>query len=102
MLVTQYFTRDLYRGKTVFVTGGGSGINLGVAKNWRVGTDVADVVFEQRDATLNIGEVLTLSVKQVVDHDKILTTQHVTARYVVVLTPSETRWRVRVLQAVTE
>jgi NAD(P)-dependent dehydrogenase (short-subunit alcohol dehydrogenase family) len=33
MLVTQYFTRDLYRGKTVFVTGGGSGINLGVAKN---------------------------------------------------------------------
>ena len=40
--------------------------------------------------------------QQVVDHDKVLTTQHVTARYVVVLTPSETRWRVRVLQAVTE
>jgi hypothetical protein len=40
--------------------------------------------------------------QQVVDHDKVLTTQHLTARYVVVLTPSETRWRVRVLQAVTE
>ena len=40
--------------------------------------------------------------QQVVDHDKVLTTQHVTARYVAVLTPSETRWRVRVLQAVTE
>jgi hypothetical protein len=40
--------------------------------------------------------------QQVLDHDKVLTTQHVSARYVVVLTPSETRWRVRVLQAVTE
>ena len=40
--------------------------------------------------------------EQVVDHDKVLTTQHISARYVVVLTPSETRWRVRVLQAVTE
>jgi hypothetical protein len=40
--------------------------------------------------------------QQVLDHEKVLTTQHVSARYVVVLTPSETRWRVRVLQAVTE
>ena len=34
MLVTQYFAKDIYKGKTVFVTGGGSGINLGVAKNF--------------------------------------------------------------------
>jgi NAD(P)-dependent dehydrogenase (short-subunit alcohol dehydrogenase family) len=34
MLVTQYFAKDLFRDKTVFVTGGGSGINLGVAKNF--------------------------------------------------------------------
>lgn len=34
MLVTQYFANDIYKGKTVFVTGGGSGINLGVAKNF--------------------------------------------------------------------
>jgi hypothetical protein len=40
--------------------------------------------------------------QQVFDKDKLLTTQHVSARYVVVLTPSETRWRVRVFQAVTE
>ena len=40
--------------------------------------------------------------QQVLDRDKVLTTQHVSARYVVVLTPSETRWRVRVFQAVTE
>jgi NAD(P)-dependent dehydrogenase (short-subunit alcohol dehydrogenase family) len=34
MLVTRYFAKDIYQGKTVFVTGGGSGINLGVAKNF--------------------------------------------------------------------
>jgi enoyl-CoA hydratase/carnithine racemase len=42
MLVTQYFRKDLYRGKTVFVTGGGSGINLGVAANFAaLGANVA-------------------------------------------------------------
>ncbi|KAE8757275.1 MULTISPECIES: SDR family oxidoreductase [Paraburkholderia] len=42
MLVTQYFSKDLYKGKTVFVTGGGSGINLGVAKNFAaLGANVA-------------------------------------------------------------
>jgi NADP-dependent 3-hydroxy acid dehydrogenase YdfG len=42
MLVTRYFAKDSYKGKTVFVTGGGSGINLGVAKNFAVlGANVA-------------------------------------------------------------
>ncbi|MFL9904247.1 SDR family oxidoreductase [Paraburkholderia fungorum] len=42
MLVTQYFPRDLFKGKTVFVTGGGSGINLGVAKNFAaLGANIA-------------------------------------------------------------
>ena len=36
---------------------------------------------------------------QVIDHDKPTATQHVRARYVVVLTPAEVRWRVRVFQA---
>lgn len=36
---------------------------------------------------------------EVVDHDKVLTTQHVRARYIVVLTPAEARWRVRIFQA---
>lgn len=40
--------------------------------------------------------------QQVVDHDKVISTQHLSTRYVVVLTPSETRWRVRVYQAVTD
>jgi NAD(P)-dependent dehydrogenase (short-subunit alcohol dehydrogenase family) len=42
VLVTRYFANDLYKGKTVFVTGGGSGINLGVAKNFAaLGANIA-------------------------------------------------------------
>jgi hypothetical protein len=36
---------------------------------------------------------------QVLDHEKVQTTQQVRARYIVVLTPAEVRWRVRVFQA---
>jgi hypothetical protein len=36
---------------------------------------------------------------QVIDHDKVLQTQHVRSRYVAILTPTEVRWKVRILQA---
>jgi hypothetical protein len=39
---------------------------------------------------------------QISDKDKVIATQPVHARYVVVMTPTEVRWRVRVLQAVAE
>ena len=39
---------------------------------------------------------------QVSDKGKVLTTQPVHARYVVVMTPTEVRWRVRVMQAAAE
>ena len=32
MDITKYLPKDLFKGKTVFVTGGGSGINLGVGR----------------------------------------------------------------------
>lgn len=32
MDIARYFAKDLFAGKTVFVTGGGSGINLGIAR----------------------------------------------------------------------
>ena len=42
MDITQYFSKNLLTGKTVCVTGGGSGINLGIAKNFAaVGAKVA-------------------------------------------------------------
>jgi NAD(P)-dependent dehydrogenase (short-subunit alcohol dehydrogenase family) len=34
MIIEDYFPKALFAGKTVFVTGGGSGINLGVARNF--------------------------------------------------------------------
>jgi hypothetical protein len=39
---------------------------------------------------------------ELLDHDKSQATQRVHARYVVVMTPAEVRWRVRVLQAQPE
>ena len=36
---------------------------------------------------------------QVFDHDKLLGTQRVHGRYIAVLSPSEVRWRVRILQS---
>lgn len=42
MQIQNYLPRDLFKSKTVFVTGGGSGINLGVAKNFAaLGAQVA-------------------------------------------------------------
>jgi hypothetical protein len=39
---------------------------------------------------------------EVLDHDKVTATQRVSARYIVVMTPAEVRWRVRVFQAVPD
>lgn len=39
---------------------------------------------------------------QVLDHDKVQTTQKVKTRYIAVLTPSEVRWRVRIFQSTPE
>lgn len=37
---------------------------------------------------------------EILDREKVKTTQHLSARYVIVLTPAEVRWRVRVFQGV--
>jgi hypothetical protein len=34
MNISSYFAKDLFHGKTVFITGGSSGINLGIARNF--------------------------------------------------------------------
>lgn len=39
---------------------------------------------------------------EVLDSDKVKTAQHVRERYIIVLTPAEVRWRVRVFQAVPD
>jgi NAD(P)-dependent dehydrogenase (short-subunit alcohol dehydrogenase family) len=64
MLVTQYFTKDLYKGKTVFITGGGSGINLGVAKNFAaLGANIAICGRTQEKLDAAAGELRALGAK---------------------------------------
>ncbi|HJW51529.1 MAG TPA: SDR family oxidoreductase [Burkholderiaceae bacterium] len=42
MNIASYFPKDLFKGKTAFVTGGGSGINLGIARNFAaLGANIA-------------------------------------------------------------
>jgi hypothetical protein len=40
--------------------------------------------------------------EQVLDHEKVLAVKQVQARYVVVLTPSDVRWKVRIFQSAAE
>jgi len=42
MKIASYFPTGLFKGKTIFVTGGGSGINLGIARNFAaLGANIA-------------------------------------------------------------
>jgi NAD(P)-dependent dehydrogenase (short-subunit alcohol dehydrogenase family) len=64
MLITRYFAKELFKGKTVFVTGGGSGINLGVAKNFAaVGANVAICGRTQEKLDAAAGELSDLGAK---------------------------------------
>ena len=60
--------------------------------------DIQIVFYSPEGLSLELTDKVEYEV-QVLDHDKVKTTQHVSARYVIVLTPAEVRWRVRVFQA---
>lgn len=61
--------------------------------------DVQIVFYSPEGLSVELTDKVDYDVR-VFDHDKPAGTQHVSVRYVVVLTPSEVRWRVRVFQAV--
>jgi hypothetical protein len=63
--------------------------------------DVQIVFYSPEGLSIELTDTVDYDV-QVMDHDKPQGTQHVHARYLVVLTPSELRWRVRVLEAKSE
>jgi hypothetical protein len=60
--------------------------------------DVQIIFYSPEGLSIELTDTVDYDV-QVMDHDKPMGTQHVHARYLVVLTPSELRWRVRVLEA---
>jgi hypothetical protein len=63
--------------------------------------DIKIVFYSPEGLSLELTDRVEYEV-QVVDHDKSVVTKKMGARYLVVMTPAETRWRVRVLQAVTD
>lgn len=60
--------------------------------------DVQIVLYSPEGLSIELTDVVDYDV-QLLDHDKPQATQTIHARYLVVLTPDELRWRVRVLQA---
>ena len=78
MKITDYFSDSLFKGKVVFITGGGSGINLGVAKNFAaVGADVgicgrtAEKLEAARAELEALGARVTTAVADVRDYDAL-------------------------------
>ena len=61
MAITDFLSSSLFAGKTVFVTGGGSGINLGIAKNFAaVGAKIAICGRTQEKLDAAAGELRAL------------------------------------------
>ena len=79
MIITDYLPTDLFQGKTVFVTGGGSGINLGIARNFAaVGADVgicgrtASTLEAARAELEALGARVVTAVADVRDYDALV------------------------------
>jgi hypothetical protein len=72
---------------------------LGIRTHYEDQThDVQIVFYSPEGLSIELTDTVEYDV-QLLDHDKSQATQRVRARYIVVLTPAELRWRVRVLQA---
>lgn len=76
--------------------------NLGVRTVYRDRAHDLQIVFYSPDGlSIELTDKVDYDVQLLV-HDKVQAVQRQQARYIVVLTPAEVRWRVRVLQAVRE
>lgn len=60
--------------------------------------DLQIVFYSPEGLSIELTDTVDYDV-QVFDHDKLLTSQPVHAHYLIMMTPSEVRWRVRVMQA---
>ena len=75
---------------------------LGIQTRYRDGAhDIQLVFYSPEGLSLQLVDTVEYDV-QILDGEKVVTTQHVRARYVAVLTPTEVRWKVRVFQAEPE
>lgn len=60
--------------------------------------DIQIVFYSPEGTSIELTDSVDYDVR-VVDHGKAETTQQVHARYIAILTPTEVRWKVRILQA---
>ena len=60
--------------------------------------DVKILLYSPDGMSIELADAVQYDV-QLYDHDKAIGTEQVHARYIVVLTPTEVRWRVRIFQA---
>jgi hypothetical protein len=75
---------------------------LGIQTRYRDGAhDIQLVFYSPEGLSLQLVDTVEYDV-QILDREKVVTTQHVRARYVAVLTPTEVRWKVRLFQAEPE
>jgi hypothetical protein len=63
--------------------------------------DVQILFYSPEGLSIELADTVEYDV-QVFDHDKSIVTEQVRANYIVVLTPTETRWRVRIFQSQAE
>lgn len=63
--------------------------------------DIQIVFYSPEGLSIELTDKVEYDV-QLLDHDRVTGTQRVSAHYVVVMTPAEVRWRVRVFQAVPD
>jgi hypothetical protein len=75
---------------------------LGIYTRYRDGAhDLQLVFYSPEGLSIQLVDTVEYDV-QILDGEKAQTMQHVRARYVAVLTPTEVRWKVRVFQAEPE
>jgi hypothetical protein len=60
--------------------------------------DIQIVFYSPEGLSIELNDKVEYDV-QVLDHDRVKTTQHVRSDYIIIITPAEVRWRVRVFQA---
>jgi hypothetical protein len=72
---------------------------LGIKTHYQdLAHDIQIVFYSPEGLSVELTDMVDYDV-QIQDHGKVKTTQHVTTRYLIVVTPAEVRWRVRVFQA---
>jgi hypothetical protein len=77
-------------------------MTLGIRTSYQDKAHNIQIVFaSQEGLSLELIDDVEYDV-QLIDHDKPGAMQHVKTRYVAVMTPTETKWRVRVFQAIPE